>query len=165
MTDRVIHKMIEYFGNDARRINHALKVYGFAGCIARHEGLTEDEILIVDISAILHDIGIKEAERKFNSCNGHYQEIEGPPVARSLLADVNITMDLLDRICHLIGNHHSYQKINGTDFRILVEADFLVNIFEDEMPLHSIESIRRKYFKTATGISFIESMYLNGKLK
>lgn len=161
MTDRVVQKMIEYFGADIRRINHALKVYGFASCIARRERMSEKELLIVDISAILHDIGIKEAEKKYNSSSGHYQEIEGPSVALNLLADLNINKVLLDRICFLIGNHHSYQKINGIDFQILVESDFLVNIFEDEMPSHLIESLRRKYFKTAAGISMIESMYLN----
>lgn len=153
--------MIEYFGTDIRRINHALKVYGFASCIAGCEGLTDNELLIVDIAAILHDIGIKEAERKYNSSNGHYQEIEGPAVALHLLTDLDIDKNILDRISFLIGNHHSYHKINGTDFQILVEADFLVNIFEDEIPNHSMESIRKNYFKTTTGISILESMYFN----
>ncbi|MDA3930432.1 MAG: hypothetical protein PF541_15900 [Prolixibacteraceae bacterium] len=50
--------------------------------------LKDEEIIVVDLASILHDIGIKEAELKYNSCNGHYQEIEGPPVARPLLPDV-----------------------------------------------------------------------------
>jgi HD superfamily phosphodiesterase len=152
--------MIQYFGSDAKRINHALKVYGFANCIAQKENLTDDQILIVGITAVLHDIGIVEAEKKYNSSMGHYQEMEGPAVARELLSDAVLNAELLDRICYIIGNHHSYQKIDGVDFQILVEADFLVNIFEDTMPKHSIESIRQKYFKTMTGISIIESMYL-----
>ncbi len=151
--------MIDYFGTDVRRINHALKVYGFASCIARCEGLPEQELVVVDIAAILHDIGIKEAERKYNSSSGHYQEIEGAPMALQLLAEFALDETILDRICFLIANHHSYQKINGADFQILVESDFLVNIVEDEMQSHSIESIRRKYFKTATGVSIIESMF------
>ncbi len=152
--------MIKYFGTDTRRINHALKVYGFATCIADREGLTDNELLIVDIAAIIHDIGIKEAEKKYNSSNGHYQEIEGPAVALELLADLDIDEKTLDRICFLIGNHHSYHKIDGIDFQILVEADFLVNIFEDEIPNHSIANIRKNYFKTEAGISMIESMYI-----
>ncbi len=160
MIARTIQKMIEYFGRDARRINHALKVYGFASCIARRENLSDNEIFIVDIAAILHDIGIKEAEQKYNSSSGHYQEIEGPTIAQELLSEINLKKETLDRICFLIGNHHSYQKIDGLDFQILVEADFLVNIYEDEMSRLSIDSIRKKYFKTPTGISIIERMYL-----
>ena len=159
MTDRIIEKMIRYFGTDIRRINHALKVYGFASCIARREKLSDNEILIVDIAAILHDIGIIEAEKKYNSTSGKYQEIEGPAIARDILSDEEIDVETLDRICFIIGNHHSYQKIEGLDFQIIVEADFLVNIYEDEMTKHSIESVRNKYFRTQTSISMIESIY------
>ncbi len=159
-TGSIIEKMIRYFGNDARRINHALKVHGFAACIASKESLSENESFIVEAAAILHDIGIHEAERKYNSSGGKYQEIEGPAIAQSLLYDEDIDTKTLERICFIIGNHHSYQKIDGPDFQILVEADFLVNIFEDEMPQHSIESVRNKYFKTKTGLALVEEVYL-----
>lgn len=158
-TGSIIEKMIRYFGNDARRINHALKVHGFAACIASKESLSENESFIVEAAAILHDIGIHEAERKYNSSGGKYQEIEGPAIAQSLLSDEDIDTKTLERICFIIGNHHSYQKIDGPDFQILVEADFLVNIFEDEMPKHSVESARNKYFKTKTGIALVEGVY------
>lgn len=160
MTAEITLKMIEYFENDVKRINHALKVYGFASCIARSEKLSNDEIMIIEITAILHDIGIKEAEKKYNSCGGNYQEIEGPAVARQLLSETKLNSEMLERICFIIGNHHSYHKIDRLDFQILVEADFLVNIFEDEMSQNSIESVRNKYFKTQTGISMIQSMYM-----
>jgi HD superfamily phosphodiesterase len=159
MTDRIIEKMIRYFGTDIRRINHALKVYGFASCIARRENLSDNETRIVDIVAVLHDIGIHEAEKKYNSTSGKYQEKEGPEIARNILSDEEIDIETINRICFIIGNHHSYQKIDGLDFQIIVEADFLVNFFEDEMPKHSIESVRT-YFNTKTGISMIDSIYL-----
>jgi len=160
MTDKILEKMISYFGADVRRINHAIKVYGFANCIARREKLSDIEILIVDIVAILHDIGIKEAEIKYNSSIGKYQEIEGPAIARSILSDLEINNNVLDRICFIIGNHHSYQKIDGLDFQIIVEADLLVNIYEDKMTKYSIESVCNKYFKTQTGLSMIKRIYL-----
>ena len=159
-TGNIIEKMIKYFGTDVRRINHALKVYGFASCIARKEKLTDNEIFVVDIVAILHDIGIPEAEKKYNSSGGKYQEIEGPAIARNILSDEDIDIKTLDRICFIIGNHHSYQKIDCLDFQIIVEADFLVNIYEDEMTKQSIDGVRNKYFKTQTGISMVERIYL-----
>ena len=33
-----------------------------------------------------------------------------------------------ERVAYLIGHHHTYDKIEGMDYQILVEADFLVNI-------------------------------------
>jgi HD superfamily phosphodiesterase len=160
MTDKIIGKMINYFGHDIRRINHALKVYGFASCIVRKENLKDDEIFIVETTAILHDIGIVEAEKKYNSSIGKYQEIEGPGIAKEILSDFDIHPNALERICFIIGNHHSYQNIDGIDFQIIVEADFLVNIYEDDITKKSIESIRNNYFKTKTGISIIESVYI-----
>jgi len=47
----------------------------------------------------------------------------------------------------LIGNHHTYDKIDGIDFQILVEADFLVNIYEDEINKESIKSIKIKFLE------------------
>ena len=157
---RVIEKMIKYFGTDVRRINHALKVYGFANCIARNEKLSANDAFCVDIAAILHDIGIVEAEMKYNSTSGCYQEMEGPAVARKIVENEMLDDKMLDRICYIIGNHHSYQNIDGIDFQIIVEADFLVNIHEDEMSDQAIHSIRDKYFKTQTGISLIDGIYM-----
>jgi len=159
MTDIVLQKMFTYYGTDVLRINHALKVYSFANFIARREGLSHKQLEIVDIAAILHDIGIPAAEKKYNSSSGHYQEIEGPPIARKLLAELNLDKALLNRVCFLIGNHHSYQNIDGIDFQILIEADFLVNSYENKLPSHSITSFGKSYFKTATGKATLESMY------
>lgn len=152
----VINKMIDYFGNDCKRINHALKVYGYAKAISALEILSEEEQFILDISAILHDIGIKEAELKYGSSIGRYQEIEGPLVAQTILGDFNFAENILDRIRFIIGHHHSYNRIDGNDFQILVEADFLVNIDEEHMNAKQIESIYEKYFKTNTGKSILK---------
>lgn len=159
MSNIISYRMIQYFGNDVRRINHALKVYGFATCIAKNENLSENELFITDTVAILHDIGIKNAEIKYNSSAGQYQELEGPEVAKSLLTDLNLNPEILERILYIIGNHHSYHKIDGTDFQILVEADFLVNIDEDQFAPSAIESVRKKYFKTKTGIGILDAMF------
>lgn len=155
----VIFKMIKYFGNDVRRTNHALKVYSFAKTIGEFEKIGDDKLQILEVAAVLHDIGIKESERKYNSSAGTYQEIEGPPIARELLDDFKLANEFIDRVCFLIGNHHSYSKIDNIDFQILVEADWLVNIFEDSVSQTAINSVKKKYFKTSIGISLLESMF------
>ncbi len=160
METKVLKKMAEYFGRDAKRINHALKVYGFAEMITDGENLSEKDSMTVRIAAILHDIGIPEAERKHGSPAGKYQEMEGPAVAKGILEEFALDEDTLARILHLIGNHHSYAKIDGPDFQVLVEADFLVNIFEDGMNRETIQKIKKNIFRTDTGNGLLLSMYL-----
>ncbi len=152
--------MIRYFHGDVKRINHALKVHSFASLIGKESCSDEREELITGIAAILHDIGIKEAERKYQSSGGKYQEQEGPGVAREILKPYDLDEDMVDRVCFIIGNHHSYSKIDGTDFQILVEADFLVNIFEDDMSRESILNVKEKIFRTESGTRLLDGMYL-----
>lgn len=158
-TSKIIEKLILYFDGDVRRINHALKVLGFAGTIGQLEGLKEEELQILEAAAVLHDIGIKQSETKYGSSAARYQEMEGPGVARELLSDLGLGDSVVERICYLIGNHHTYGKIDGLDFQILVEADFLVNIFEDLMDKVQVNSVVQKYFKTPAGTRFAASMY------
>jgi HD superfamily phosphodiesterase len=160
LVERALFEMIRYFGSDVRRINHALKVYGFAAAIAGAEGIDGKARTVVGLAAALHDIGIPEAERKYGSSAGPLQEREGPPVARRILEGMGVDADIVERVCYLIGNHHSYGRIDDMDFQILVEADFLVNIFEDAMDKKAAQSVRAKYFKTETGARLLESMYL-----
>jgi HD superfamily phosphodiesterase len=160
LIDNILDTAIAYNGNDVKRINHLIKVFTFAHHIGIMEKCDEKIQTIIDISAILHDIGIHEAERKHNSNAGNWQEIEGPPVAQGLLQNFDLNNAIKDRILFLIGHHHHYNIIDDIDFQILVEADFLVNIFEDEMDEHSIKNIKEKIFKTKSGIGLLKKLYL-----
>lgn len=155
----IISKMIVYFDGDVRRINHAIKVHSFAKTIGEIEKISEEKLTILEVAAILHDIGIKESERKYSSSAAKYQELEGPPVAFDILKSFELRKDFMDRVSYLIGNHHTHSKIDDIDFQILIEADFIVNIFEDSITKEHIKIIEQKYFKTNTGRAFIESMY------
>ena len=165
-TDRVITAMIEYFGSDKKRIHHFLKVYSFAKTIGESDNLLPDDQELLEISAIVHDIGIKASEEKYNSSAGKYQELEGPPVAAVILKKLEFPAPVTERVAYLIGHHHTYDKIEGMDYQILVEADFLVNINEDGLDsskqgLDSIRKIKENIFKTKTGTKILESIYLS----
>lgn len=156
----LLNKMIMYFQADKKRINHAIKVLGFSKAIAFEENIDPEQFNILIAAAILHDIGIKISEEKYNSSSGRYQEIEGPDVARQLMEDMNLEQGFVDRVCYMIGHHHSYSAIDGLDFQILVEADFLVNIFEDSIERAEINSILSKIFRTKSGIDILQKMYM-----
>ena len=162
----IILSAVKYFGRDAKRINHFMKVYGYAKTIGELEHLNEREQDILEVAAILHDIGIKISEEKYQSSAGKYQELEGPPVAAVILKKLEFPAPVTERVAYLIGHHHTYDKIEGMDYQILVEADFLVNINEDGLDsskqgLDSIRQIKENIFKTKTGTKILESIYLS----
>lgn len=161
MTGLITYKMIQYFGKDSKRINHSLKVLGFARTIAAGENYCGQSLKTLEIAAVLHDIGIHEAERIHDSNAAKFQELEGPRVAKSILEGLIKDENVIERVCYLVGHHHSYSMIDGVDYQILIEADFLVNILEENISADAIHSIRQKYFKTKTGIDIISNLYLS----
>jgi len=157
----VLGSMISYYAGDIRRVNHFLKVYGFAKAIGSMENVDEATLEIIEIAALTHDIGIRNSELKYHSSDGSHQQIEGPPEARKMLEALSVDTGIIDRVCWLIAHHHTYDNIDGIDYRILVEADFLVNIFEDGIPAGSVENIRKNIFKTGSGLEILDSLYMN----
>lgn len=151
--------MISYNAGDAKRINHAVKVFAYARYIALSERCADDTLLAVVCASILHDIGIHEAERKHGSSAGNWQELEGPPIAREMLAASGVESRVAERALFIIGNHHTYRKIDGIDFRIVVEADFIVNMDEDSMDAAAIAAVRKNVFRTASGIALLDSIF------
>ncbi len=151
---------IAYDAGDARRVQHFLKVYAFCRVIGQREGLDADTQNTLEAAAVLHDIGIHEAERKHGSCAGKYQEMEGPAVAAPLLAEAGADEAEIERVLWLIAHHHTYNASEDTDFRILLEADFLVNAYEDALPHGACEQACSRIFRTQAGRSFLSDLYL-----
>ena len=125
----LITEMMKYYTGDPKRIQHFIKVYQFAKMIGELEKLPEEVQHILETAAIVHDIGIKPAEEKYGSCGGKLQEQEGPAAAEEMLQRLGYRPEVIDRVCYLVGHHHTYDHIDGSDYRILVEADFLFNIY------------------------------------
>lgn len=151
--------MMEYFGADKRRINHALRVTEFAEKILRDEPGNRE---LVIVTALLHDIGIHEAERKHGSSAGNLQELEGPPIARGILSSLGYEKDFVDEVCGIIASHHSPGEIESDNFRVIWDADWLVNV-GDELDLDDVGKLKKsieKIFMTATGKRLAEEIYL-----
>ena len=99
------------------------------------------------------------AGAKFGRCDGKLQEQEGPAEAEKMLKNLGFDQDVIDRVSYLVGHHHTYTDIDGMDYQILVEADFLVNYFEDHLETESIKKSVKKIFKTETGIRIATEMF------
>lgn len=162
MTDKIAQiteKMIAYDKGDVPRIEHFMKVYGYAAAIGKLEKLDPATQEILETAALLHDIGIKVSEEKYHSSAGKYQELEGPAQARRLLEGVDTDREMTERICWLIGHHHTYGHIQDMDHQILVEADFLVNLAEDNASEKTVRHVLQSVFRTKSGIRFLKSLW------
>ncbi|MDO4298356.1 MAG: HD domain-containing protein [Lachnospiraceae bacterium] len=155
----LMNRMIQYDTGDSVRIQHFIKVYTFAKAIGRGEKLTDAQMEILGAAALVHDIGIRVAEEKYGSCSGPLQEKEGPPEAEKMLREVGYPEDVTARVSYLVGHHHTYTDMDGIDYQILVEADFLVNLFEDRSNMHTVRNVYRKIFVTETGKWICRTMF------
>ncbi|MCF2670027.1 HD domain-containing protein [Butyricicoccus pullicaecorum] len=149
-----------YDAGDPRRVHHFMKVYAFARLIGQAEGLDEQTQEILDAAALLHDIGIHTAERKFGACGGPLQEAEGPSAALPLLKQAGADEAACEQVCWLIAHHHSPGASDALPFRILLEADFLVNAYEDALPPEACRTARTRLFRTRTGTQYLDDLFL-----
>lgn len=159
MINKLALEMIEYYTGDPKRIQHFLKVHELAGIIAAAEGLDEKTRLTVEAAAYVHDVGIKIAEKLYGSCTGKQQEILGPPMAKRMLADAGFDADIIERVCYLVGHHHTYDDVDGIDLQILIEADFIVNLYEDGVSADGISGAYNSVFRTETGRLLCREMF------
>lgn len=157
---QLILKMTEYEDGCVERVNHFLKVFAFAKTIAEGEGLDGETQAILEAAAIVHDIGIRVCLEKYGSCDGKHQEAEGPAIAAKMLPACGYSEAQCARIGYLIAHHHTYTAIDGADYQILVEADFLVNLFENGMGQASAQKVYDTIFRTKTGKDLLTHLYL-----
>lgn len=143
--------MLELYKGDAKRIQHFCKVHSYAKLIAECENVDKETLFILEAAALTHDIGIHLCEEKYGDCSGKLQEKEGPAIAARLLGELGFEKQVSERVQYLIAHHHTYHNIDGLDYQILVEADFLVNLFEDNLSKEAALNAYQNIFKTETG--------------
>jgi HD superfamily phosphodiesterase len=147
------------FGRDERRIAHALAVAGHARRLLDY--VEADPVLTMSV-AWLHDIGIHEAERRHGSSAGNFQELEGPPIARRLLAELGAAPELVEQVAAIVGRHHTPGGIDSPEFRILWDADALVNFAEvlPGKPAAEVERILHRHMVTEAGYRAARQLFL-----
>lgn len=160
LKERVLTAMEEYFGEDNRRINHAKKVADYAEQINKYE---QGDPAVIMACGYLHDIGIKEAEEKFQSSSAKYQHQEGPPVARQILTDLEVETAMIEEICDIIGHHHLPKAEETTNFKVLYDADLIVNLQEDQpeggRSAEKLRTIINKSFLTEAGQNLAKEVF------
>lgn len=151
--------MIKLYEGDAKRIQHFCKVHSYAKLIAETEHVDERTLFIIETAALTHDIGIHVCEEKYRNCGGKLQEKEGPALAEQLLKQLEFDDEVSKRVQYLIAHHHTYDHVDGIDYQILIEADFLVNIMEDHASKEKAKNAYDRIFKTQSGKTICKEMF------
>ena len=161
MIEEIEKAMILYTkGNKIKHdVAHFLKVHQYARLIGKLELLEKREQEILEVAAIVHDIACPMCREKYGHCAGNLQEKEGPALVKELLKDFSLDQDFIERVAYLVGHHHTYQGVDGLDYQILLEADFLVNADEMNLSKEAIEKMKTNVFKTKTGIELLNHIY------
>jgi len=166
MISKVMMKMIIESKGSLHDIGHFQKVWSFAKLIGETEGVDERTELVLEAAAIIHDIACPSLRARYGTANGKFQEIEGAPMAKEFLAEFidetgkdGFTKAEADRIVYLVGHHHTFTAVDGIDYQILIEADYLVNADEGKKPTENIAMMHDDVFRTATGRSLLCDIY------
>ena len=152
-------KMIAFSKGDIHDIEHFMKVWGYAKTIGELEGLDEDTQFTLELAALTHDIACPLCREKYGSSIWAKQEEEGGPMVRDFLADTSLPPAIIDRVAYLVGHHHTLTGVEGADYQILIEADYMVNAAEKGLGKTEIAAFVAQYFRTKSGIALVKSVF------
>ena len=156
---QILDKMIVFSEGNIHDIDHFIRVWTYAKTIAELEQLDSETQYILEVAAITHDIACPLCRKKYGNTNGKYQETEGIPMVESLLNDAGLSTHQMDRVKYLVGHHHTLSGIDGIDYQILVEADYIANASENGYDGKNIENFLNQIVKTSAGKQLIKSIF------
>ena len=155
----IMARMIAWPGNTVRDIEHLAKVWAYARTIGQREGLEGRALYILEAAAIVHDIACPALRERTGSCNGKLQEAEGAPMASAFLAELGMDPEDIERVCFLVAHHHTFTGVDGPDWQILLEADYLLNASESGYSEENIRGFAERICKTAAGRAMFADIY------
>ncbi len=156
---QIMEKMIAFSEGNIHDIDHLIRVWTYARMIGKLEHLDEDAQFILEVAAITHDIACPLCREKYGNTNGKHQEEEGAEMVKDFLSDTGMTEAQIDRVAYLVGHHHTFTGIEGSDWQILVEADYIANAAENGYERQNIESFIQRIMKTGSGIRLTKEVF------
>lgn len=156
---KIVNKMIDFYKGNKSDVRHFLKVYAYAKTIGELEGLDSRTQDTLEIAAIVHDIACPLCREKYGNTSGNHQEEESADLLQVFLSEFNLPAQMEERIIHIVSHHHTYTHVDGLDYQILLEADYLVNADESQYSEEGIRTFCEKVFRTESGIHMLKSIY------
>lgn len=155
----ILKKMIDFSEGNLHDIDHLVRVWSYARTIGALEGLNDGAQFVLEVAAIVHDIACPLCREKYGNTNGKLQEKEGAPLARAFLADAGMAPEDVERVAFLVAHHHTLTGIEGDDWQILVEADYIANAEENGDSPEKVRHFRDRVARTDAGRALMTSMF------
>ena len=155
----ILNKMIDFSEGNLHDIDHLVRVWSYARTIGALEGLDDSAQFVLEVAAIVHDIACPLCREKYGNTNGKLQEKEGAPLARAFLADAGMAPEDVERVAFLVAHHHTLTGIEGDDWQILVEADYIANAEENGDSPEKVRHFRDRVGRTDAGRALMTSMF------
>ena len=159
MISRIMEKMIAFSDGNIHDIDHLIRVWTYSKTIGELEGLDAQTQFVLEVAAITHDIACPLCREKYGNTNGKLQEQEGEVMVRDFLADSGMSEDQIKRVAFLVGHHHTFTDIEGIDYQILVEADYIANATEIGHSQQNVKNFMQKVMKTESGKRILKSIF------
>ena len=159
MVSQIMEKMIAYSDGNIHDIDHLIRVWTYSKTISELEGLDAQTQFVLEAAAITHDIACPLCREKYGNTNGKHQEQEGELMVTDFLADTGMTEEQINRVAFLVGHHHTFIGIDGIDYQILVEADYIANATENGYSQQNVKNFMQKVMKTESGIRIVKSIF------
>lgn len=158
-TAQIMEKMISISDGNIHDIDHFIRVWTYAKTIGELEGLDSHTQKVLETAAIIHDIGCPICRKKYGNTNGKYQEKEGAILAEQFLTDFDFSKEDKERIVYLVAHHHTFDSIDGIDYQILMEADYIANASENGYSKTNIQNFMKRIMKTESAIRLTAEIF------
>ena len=155
----IMEKIIRFSNGSLHDINHLIAVWTYAKTIGELERLDPETQFILEVAAITHDIACPVIRDESGHTDHKLQESMGAPMVREFLADTGMEMEQIERVAYLVGHHHTLDAIDGLDYQILIEADFIVNACEKGWGGAKVKHFRDTVMKTAAGKRIVDAVF------
>ena len=158
-TAPILEKMIAFSRGNLHDIDHLIRVWTYARTIGELEQLDGETQFLLEVAAITHDIACPLCREKYGNTNGKLQETEGMPLVKDFLRDTGMSADQIQRVSYLVGHHHTFEEVEGMDYQILLEADFIANASENGYSEEKICSFLDRVARTDSGKRLIRTVF------
>ena len=155
----ILKRMIAYSDGNMHDIDHLIRVWTYAKTIGELEGIDTTKQYILEVAAITHDIACPLCREKYGNTNGKHQEEEGMPLVREFLSDCGMNDEQIERVVYLIGHHHTFNSIDGIDYQILIEADYIANASENGYSQENVTNFMNKIMTTKSGKKLTKAVF------
>ena len=156
---QIMEKMIKASNGNIHDIEHLVKVWSYAKTIGELEALDDETQFLLEAVAITHDIACPVCREKDGNANGKLQEQESPALIKQFFTETDLTESQTNRISYVVRHHHTYEGVDGLDWQILLEADYIVNASENEYSKENIQNFLNTHARTAAGRKLIQEVF------